>query len=185
MTYRATLAARTWIVAAFVAVSAPAAAATVDGRLAEPGVVWISDPGSVRPTTVEIRNTNKTFVPSVLVVPVGSTVRFPNDDPFFHSIFSASDADPFDIGFYPAGPGKEELFTRPGVLDVRCHIHALMHANIVVVDGPSVSAQDAFALTNVGAGRRVLRAWSPNLGVRSVTVELGGRDAFVALRKPL
>lgn len=185
MTHRRTRAAGAWILAVLALALAPAAAATVDGRLAEPGIVWIDDPAAVRPTTVEIRNTGKAFVPSLLVVPVGSTVRFPNDDPFFHSIFSASDADPFDIGFYPAGPGKEEVFTRSGVLDVRCHIHALMHANIVVVDGPYANVQDAFSLAKVGAGRRVLHAWSPNLGGRTIAVDLGGRDAFVVLRKPL
>jgi len=86
-----------WIGALLIAVSTlvapvrPVLAATVVGRLAEPGVVWVSDPAAVHPIAAEMRNVGKTFVPSLVAVPVGSTIRFPNDDPFFHSIYSASE----------------------------------------------------------------------------------------------
>ncbi len=163
----------------------PAPAATIEGRLLEPGVVWVTDDVAVRPVVAEMRNTGKTFVPSLLAVPVGSTVRFPNDDPFFHSIFSASDADAFDIGFYPAGPGKEQTFDRAGVLDVRCHIHALMRANIVVVDGPYAIADVMFSVGNVGSGERSVHVWGPQRGLRTTTVRLSSPDATVALNKPL
>lgn len=166
-------------------VALPAAGATIVGQLYEPGVVWVTDASAIHPTTEEMRNTGKAFVPQLLVVPVGSTVRFPNDDPFFHSIFSASDADPFDIGFYPSGPGKEETFEHPGVLDVRCHIHALMHANIVVVDGPFAQTDSTFALTHVDPGERVVHAWSLSRGYRTATVRIREPDGAVSLRRSL
>src|SRR5580704_14339895 len=31
---------------------------------------------------------NKSFQPSLLVIPVGGKVEFPNHDPFFHNVFS-------------------------------------------------------------------------------------------------
>src|SRR2546430_16753348 len=40
-----------------------------------------------RPVTVDIAINDKEFVPRVVVVPLGSTVRFPNHDPFDHNVF--------------------------------------------------------------------------------------------------
>src|SRR5205814_10546555 len=57
-----------------------------------------------RPVTVDIAINDKEFVPRVVVVPLGSTVRFPNHDPFDHNVFSASGPDPFDRG--PSGRGE-------------------------------------------------------------------------------
>src|SRR6266702_5503612 len=53
---------------------------------------------AARPVTVDIAINDKEFVPRVVVVPLGSTVRFPNHDPFDHNVFSASGPDPFDLG---------------------------------------------------------------------------------------
>lgn len=167
-------------------VIAPAAtAATVVGKLVAPSIVWVTDEVALHPVVVEMRNTEKNFVPDVVTIPIGSTVRFPNDDPFFHSIFSASETGAFDIGFYPAGPGKEQLFEHAGVLDVRCHIHALMRANIVVVDGPSENADTAFSITDIGSGERVVHAWSRSRGLRTVSVRITKPGATVVLRRAL
>src|SRR5207245_1332183 len=40
----------------------------------------------------------KTFWPHLLAVPPGSTVAFPNFDPYYHNVFSLSPTLPFDIG---------------------------------------------------------------------------------------
>jgi hypothetical protein len=37
-----------------------------------------------------IEQREKTFMPAVMAVPVGSTVSFPNFDPIFHNVFSLS-----------------------------------------------------------------------------------------------
>ena len=42
------------------------------------------------PTTVEIATEDKQFVPRLIVVPRGSTVAFPNNDPINHNVFSVS-----------------------------------------------------------------------------------------------
>src|SRR6266568_2822911 len=39
---------------------------------------------------------NKTFVPHVLAIPVGTTVDFPNFDPIFHNAFSSYNGQIFD-----------------------------------------------------------------------------------------
>jgi len=102
----------------------------------------------------------------------------------FHSIYSASEGNAFDIGFYPAGPGKDEAFDHVGVLDVRCHIHALMHANVVVVDGPYAVVEKIFELVNIAPGDHVIRAWSSAKGMRLWTVRVPTLTARFRLAKP-
>src|SRR5512143_2053829 len=53
---------------------------------------------SLRPR--EIKQEKEQFVPHVLVVPVGTTVTFPNYDHEEHNVFSPTDASEFDLGRY-------------------------------------------------------------------------------------
>lgn len=157
----------------FAAVSAHAAAATVRGQTAAT-VVWISAPKAApKPVEGVLTNRDRTFVPPLLVIPAGSTVRFPNDDPFYHSIYSTSPADPFDIGFYGTGPGKVVPFPNPGIIDVHCHVHASMHATIVVVDGPyALAAGGKFELDGVPPGKHTLHEWDLQNGERTRDVDV-------------
>ena len=41
---------------------------------------------------------DKSFHPSLLVIPAGGKVEFPNHDPFFHNVFSLFDGKRFDLG---------------------------------------------------------------------------------------
>jgi plastocyanin len=161
---------------AAVTVSAPVTGVDVRGTLAEPGIVWVEDGSRTAPAAeVVMANTDKTFVPGVVVVTAGSTVRFPNNDPFFHSIYSESDVDPFDIGFYDNGPGKSVPFNKPGVVAVRCHIHGSMHGTIVVVDGPwtqTTQANQTYVLPNVARGRHLLHVWTPDGGEKVTEIRL-------------
>ena len=163
---------------------ASAHAATVGGTLAEPSIVWISDGNSPKPVDVEMRNREKSFQPDFLIVPVGSSVRFPNEDAFFHSIYSPSQVNAFDIGFYATGPGKSVLFEHSGVAVVKCHIHAKMYAVIAAVDGPSQNAGgETFALHNVRPGRHVVHAWSQGAGDRSRTIRVPAGEGAVTVEK--
>lgn len=169
---------------ALVCAFAPAAAhaATVHGST-DAAIVWIaSQRGLIKEADGEMRNRNRTFIPPYIVIPVGSSVTFPNDDPFYHSIYSDSKIDPFDIGYYGNGPGKSVEFDNPGVVSVHCHIHASMHATIVVADGPyAVASNGAYSIANVPAGKQTLHAWSPDFGERTFTVEVPNANADVTL----
>jgi plastocyanin len=157
--------------AAGVLSAAPARAADVVGHLRSPGVVWIDDGSRLQPVSATMRNVEKSFIPEIVIVPVGSSITFPNDDPFFHNIYSTGGADTFDLGFYDMGPGKTEVLSKAGVLDVGCHIHKQMHAVIVVVDGPYTQTDDfAFKLDDVRPGRHELHAWSVGYGERTLSV---------------
>jgi hypothetical protein len=99
-------------------------------------------------------------------------VAFPNDDAFYHSVYSVSPSNPFDIGLYDTGPGKLVTFDNPGIVDVRCHVHGSMHATIVVVDGPYVVTTrpgDTYKL-DVPRGRHVLHVWTDGSPVVSSTI---------------
>ncbi len=75
----------------------------------------------------------ETFVPYVLPVLAGTTVSFPNNDPFYHNVFSLSKAARFDLGRYPMGRSKTVRFDRPGIVRVFCEIHSHMSAFVVVL----------------------------------------------------
>jgi len=88
-----------------------------------PSVVWltpVSPPnsesaGAFLPSDSppKLIQRNKSFVPHLLVVPVGSAVEFPNRDPFFHNVFSLFEGKRFDLGLYEAGSARLVHFDRP------------------------------------------------------------------------
>jgi plastocyanin len=110
----------------------------------------------------QIVQRHKTFEPHVLVVPVGTKVQFPNDDPFFHNIFSLYDGKRFDLGLYEAGSARSVLFDRRGVSFLFCNIHAEMSAVVVAVDTPYFGLSDHagnVTIRNVPSGRYELNVW--------------------------
>jgi plastocyanin len=173
-----------FVIGLLAAASALASAAEVDGKLTSAGVVWISDGSKLPSGQFQMAQTNKTFVPDLLVVPVGANVRFPNNDNFYHSVYSVSTANPFDIGFYDTGPGKLVTFSAPGVDLITCHIHAVMHAAVIVVDGPSARTTadgQAFSLKNVAPGTHMIHSWSLTGGQHDEQVRVPDARARVAL----
>ena len=147
-----------------------ATAATVEGHAKDAAVVWLSGGAKPDPVQAEMRNRDRSFIPDLLVVPAGSSVRFPNDDPFDHSIYSDNGPNAFDVGYYGEGPGKVYQFKDAGIVDVRCHIHAYMHATIVVVDGPFVKTTNSYKFTGIAPGKYVLHVWNDAAGERTKNV---------------
>lgn len=82
--------------------------------------------------TYEVGQLDKKFTKDTLEIKVGDTVKFTNNDPFFHNVFSLSDAEMFDLGSYPKGESKEVTFTTSGEVEVECAIHPEMHMTINV-----------------------------------------------------
>lgn len=110
----------------------------------------------------EMAQNDTAFVPSVIVVPVGGTVSFPNGDPFFHNVHSYSDAKRFDLGRYPEGETKDVVFDEPGVIDVYCEVHDIMRGAIIVTENPFhaiVGEDGTFSIAGVPPGEYTLVAW--------------------------
>jgi plastocyanin len=125
-----------------------------------------------------IRQRDETFVPRVVAITRGSTVDFPNSDPFFHNVFSLSRGASFDLGRYPSGDTKSRRFPNAGLVKVYCHIHSHMTASIMVFDHPYFrmpAADGSFAIEDVPAGAHQISAWHERIGesVTPIRVEAG------------
>jgi plastocyanin len=119
--------------------------------------------GSARhPERPSITQKDERFVPHVLPIVRGTTVEFPNQDEFFHNVFSLSGTRTFDLPKYPAGSSRSVTFPRAGVVNVFCHIHTDMSAVVLVLDNPYFIAptdDGKYRLADVPPGDYVLVAW--------------------------
>jgi plastocyanin len=132
---------------------------------------------------------NLSFIPHVLVVPVGTTVQFPNNDQVAHNVFSLSRTKSFNFGSYGPGESKTVLFDKPGVVELRCDIHAEMSAYILVMENPywgltddkghfKIPDQEYLAqhgirgIRDLPQGSYVVKTWNEKLKTQEATVEV-------------
>lgn len=105
---------------------------------------------------------DKSFVPGVVAITRGTTVDFPNEDKFYHNVFSLSEGNAFDLQLYRSGESKSVTFEKTGVVDVYCNIHPNMWGQILVLDNPffTTTGKDGnFELSKVPPGNYTLVAW--------------------------
>jgi plastocyanin len=182
--------------------SAPPSAAYGSRRVATPApptgselanvIVFIQDAPSVSPLPAgraRIVQQNETFVPRVVAVTRGSTVDFPNGDPFFHDVFSLSRSGTFDLGSYPRGQTKSHQFRQAGLVKVYCHIHSHMSASIMVFDHPFFvipKADGSFAIDDVPTGSYRVSAWHERIGENSQPAKIdAGRASDLRFALPI
>jgi plastocyanin len=128
-----------------------------------PAVIWLNPlrPGAVAaatPGSFTLLQKNKMFTPHLLVVSVGSSVQFPNADPFFHNVFSLFDGRRFDLGLYEAGSTRSVVFSREGVSYIFCNIHSEMSAVVIAFgDSPLWFRRSAGHFPREGRSRWRLR----------------------------
>ena len=124
---------------------------------------------AVRPAQgTEMAQANKQFDPRVLVVPVGTSVVFPNRDTVRHHVYSFSPAKTFELKLFTGTAANPVVFDKVGVAVLGCNIHDNMAAWVVVVDTPHYgrsAASGTVTITNVPAGSYRLRVWHPGLPV--------------------
>lgn len=125
-----------------------------------------------------IQQIDRRFLPDLVVVPVGSTVSFPNMDPIFHNIYSLSKPKSFDLGSYDKGETRKVQFPKPGIVEVYCHLHPNMAATVVVTPNrwyarPDPSGQ--YHIPDVPPGQYTVVAWHKSAGFfrKSIVVEPG------------
>lgn len=116
----------------------------------------------IQPGEFVMSQKNKTFVPHVLAVPAGSTVRFPNQDLIFHNVFTLSRPNPFDLGLYRNGDSKDRTFSTPALYRVFCNIHPQMAAVILVLPTSHIAEADASGnyRLDLPPGRYRISGWS-------------------------
>jgi len=155
---------------------------TPDAAEIENVIVFVKDAPTepdLTMTRASISQRDESFVPRVVAITRGSSVEFPNFDPYFHNVFSLSRASTFDLGRFPRGQSRTRDFNRAGLVKVFCHLHSDMSAVVLVFDHPWFTTPDddgSFVLANVPAGRHTVAAWHERVGEarRSVEVPAGG-----------
>jgi len=147
---------------------APAVSGNVissDGKGVADAVVFVLTPTPAPPHTRPsqvLDQIHKTFVPGLLPIVVGTSVRFPNHDQIHHHVYSFSPAKTFELPLYKGEDAPEVLFDKVGVVKIGCNIHDWMSGIILVLPSPHFSVTDVegrFVLEGLPAGDYTLVAW--------------------------
>jgi plastocyanin len=118
------------------------------------------------PVATVMDQVDMAFVPDVIVIPVHSSVQFPNSDVVSHQVYSFSGAKAFQLPLYRGRPYPPVVFDQPGIVTLGCNIHDNMLAYIVVTRATHFGRTDEagnWTATNLPAGRYVIRLWHPLL----------------------
>ncbi len=122
---------------------------------------------------------NCEYLPHVLAIPVGATVKIKNSDGILHNVHTFSEKNtPFNRAQPKYLKEISEKFTKPEVIALRCDVHGWMSGWIVVTESAFydvTSADGSFKLENVPVGKYTLDVWHETLGktTQSVEVNLG------------
>ena len=168
---------RSWLVFWALTVAAPSHAetltahvATVQGKALADAVVTALPVGSAaisaKPgTRSTLIQEGKQFLPFVLPVQIGTTVVFPNRDPFRHQVYSFSPAKTFELKLYGSSEVGEVTFDMEGPVALGCNIHDNMLAYIYVVGTPyfaTTTAEGNGTVSQLPAGSYIVKVWHPN-----------------------
>jgi plastocyanin len=169
-----------WLLATPVLGAELTGTARAAGKPAEHSVVWLeleAPPPFVQTSKVVLDQRNLSFEPTVLVVRVGTTVEFPNNDKVFHNVFSFRDGRKFDLGMYPTGTSKRIAFDKPGLARIFCNIHPNMAAYVMAVATPFHAVSDErgnFTIPGVPPGTYTYHAWRPGRKTLTGSVTVDG-----------
>jgi len=130
-------------------------------------VVWLTPAqgaSSVRSgPTARLLQKGKKFIPHLVAVTQGTEIEFPNQDLFFHNVFSIHQGKTIDLGLYESGAARKVRFTQPGVSYIFCNIHPEMSAVVVVLKTRYFAVTDqegAFQIGPMPPGTYKLAVWN-------------------------
>lgn len=109
---------------------------------------------------------NIAFNPYVLIVPVGSTVAFPNKDKVRHHVYSFSAAKKFELKLYGQQEERTVTFDKAGIVALGCNIHDTMIGYIYVADTPFAAKTNAAGeavIHDLPATAGTLSIWHPDM----------------------
>lgn len=109
---------------------------------------------------------NIAFVPGTLIVPVGATVSFPNQDKVRHHVYSFSKPARFELKLFGQDETRGYTFKTVGAVALGCNIHDSMSGFIKVVDTPfanKTAADGTTVLRGVNGGSARITVWHPRM----------------------
>ncbi len=188
----------TWLAAVLCASAASAAGAdgTIEGTVNHRSPRWVRDTvvyleqvkGDFKPEDAVMDQRGSTFVPRLLPVIAGSTVKFTNSDPTAHNVFTR-DGEGYDLGVAPQGGTLTHTFDTPGVYTQLCKLHPTMIAYVIVLENPFYAVSDRegrFKIEDVPAGHYTLVTWNERYRADPVAVEVeegGAAEVTIELHR--
>ncbi len=120
------------------------------------------------------------FVPHVQVLPVGSTLEVVNGDPTLHNVHGyLGQATAFNLAMPSKDARMARQLKKPGLVVVKCDVHAWMSAYVWVVDAPAAvtGADGTFSIAGIPPGTYEVTAWHERLGERKGTATVPATGA--------
>jgi len=166
-----------------------------DGAPVTDAVVFVQspvpEPDKSRPMQV-VDQVNKTFVPGLLPIVVGTAVRFPNHDQIHHHVYSFSPTKTFELPLYKGEAAAPVLFDKVGAVKIGCNIHDWMSGIILVLPSRHFAVTDSsghFVLDDLPAGTYTVVAWHALSKLKpdetAQSVQVGAEVATVTFKLPL
>jgi plastocyanin len=119
---------------------------------------------------------DRSFLPHVSVITVGTKVDFPNNDVVFHNVFTEFHSSKFDLGMYPKGTSKSQTFRRPGLAVIMCSVHPDMGAYVMVVDTPFYAVTDKrgrYQIAGLPEGHYNVTVWHESGAKATLSTDVG------------
>lgn len=149
-------------------------------------VIWAPGLGKTEPKEVKIIQKNRQFHPEVTIIPVGSTISFPNRDTVQHHVYSFSSIKKIDIPLYFGESPQKIKFEQRGIVPIGCNIHDWMSAFIVVVDTPFVAESEKNGIAELKGIKtgQLLQVWHPRLKGNPLEIKASSQQKVVLSLRP-
>ncbi len=144
----------------------------------EETVVYLKGPkGAVKPEVKVMDQRAMAFIPHVLAITLGDTVKFQNHDGVVHNVYSP-DNEGVNLGSFKQEEERSYTFGQEGSYSQLCSMHPEMLAYVFVSPTPYKAVVDkkgSFTISNVPPGTWQVAVWNSRLKAadKSVTVVAG------------
>jgi len=147
-------------------------------------LVTVMNPSSAPSTggieTVDIKGA--AMKPGVIVISPKTTVKFKNEDPFIHSLYSPELGHSFDPEILTSRQLRQVQFLNPGVYTIRCkmtpHLEGIVIVDPAVMTYKTLAADLTFLIENLPPGKYQIKVYYKSS-------EIGGQDIEIVDEKPV
>ena len=143
--------------------------------------------GKYTPKTAQMDQKGMKFIPHLLTITAGDSVKFLNNDGVDHNVYTP-DNEAYNLGMFSKGGSKDQLFKTPGVYSQLCSVHPEMLAWVFVGQNPYsaiVEKDGSFKIKGVPPGTYSVAVWNSKLkaGPQSVTVAAGKVEVNFSVKR--